>query len=346
MPEPESKFRAVTRGLAVTAAGVLVATTVVTGDVSADPTTADAALKLYQDLSEKASATNEAALAAQIDYDTKVADRKAAESKVSAAKAEVVKWDTRREQLQPTIDAVVRANYMGGRTNRMYALLVSDSPQQMLDQMATLAFVNRDVLATVKEFKAARVDAEAATKRAQSAEADADAAAEAAAATRTELTEKKTRLAGEVERIKALFDRLTGRQRDALQSDGVKIDPATLPKGGGEAAAVRAAVSKTGSPYGWGATGPSRFDCSGLMVWAYKQVGKSIPRTSQAQMNGGQHVSRGQLQPGDLIIYYPGATHVGMYIGDGKVVHASTYGVPVQVVPIDGAGPYNTAVRY
>lgn len=109
--------------------------------------------------------------------------------------------------------------------------------------------------------------------------------------------------------------------------------------------AVAAALSKLGSPYGWGATGPNEFDCSGLMLWAYQQTGKTIPRTSQAQLAGGQPVSRNELQPGDIVGYYPGTTHVGMYIGDGQLVHASDYGIPVQVVPVDSM-PISGAVRY
>src|SRR5699024_2357294 len=114
---------------------------------------------------------------------------------------------------------------------------------------------------------------------------------------------------------------------------------------GNYAGAVAAAMSKLGSPYSWGAAGPDAFDCSGLMVWAYQQIGKSIPRTSQAQLSGGQSVSTSDLQPGDIVAYYPGATHVGMYIGDGQLVHASDYGIPVPVVPVDSM-PIVGAVRY
>ena len=108
---------------------------------------------------------------------------------------------------------------------------------------------------------------------------------------------------------------------------------------------VGAAMSKLGAPYSWGAVGPDAFDCSGLMYWAYQQMGKSIPRTSQAQVAGGTPVSRDELQPGDIVGYYPGVTHVGMYIGDGKVVHASDYGIPVQVVSVDSM-PFAGAARY
>ena len=106
-----------------------------------------------------------------------------------------------------------------------------------------------------------------------------------------------------------------------------------------------AAMSKQGAPYVWGATGPSSFDCSGLTSWAYNQVGKSIPRTSGAQASGGTPVSLNALQPGDIISYYSGASHVAIYIGDGKIVHAVNDGTPVQVNDINYMS-INNAVRF
>lgn len=106
-----------------------------------------------------------------------------------------------------------------------------------------------------------------------------------------------------------------------------------------------AAMTKQGSPYVWGATGPNSFDCSGLTSWAYSQVGKSIPRTSGAQASGGTPVSLNALQPGDIISYYSGASHVAIYIGDGKIVHAVNEGTPVQVNDINYM-PINNAVRF
>ena len=108
---------------------------------------------------------------------------------------------------------------------------------------------------------------------------------------------------------------------------------------------VAAARSRIGYPYAWGATGPDRFDCSGLVVWAYGQAGVTVPRTSQQQAVAGQPVDRADLQPGDVIAYYPNASHIGIYAGAGQVIHASTYGRPVAEVPIDQAGPYRNARR-
>lgn len=106
-----------------------------------------------------------------------------------------------------------------------------------------------------------------------------------------------------------------------------------------------AALSKQGAPYAWGAAGPNAFDCSGLTSWAHAQVGKSIPRTSSAQAAAGQPVSLDALQPGDVISYYSGASHVAIYIGNGKIVHALQSGSPVQVNDLHYM-PINNAVRF
>ena len=78
-------------------------------------------------------------------------------------------------------------------------------------------------------------------------------------------------------------------------------------------------------------------------MWAYQQAGISLPHSSQALAQGGQAVSMSEMQPGDLVTYYSDASHVGMYIGDGMMVHASTYGTPVRVVPVTNA-PIQTSV--
>lgn len=108
---------------------------------------------------------------------------------------------------------------------------------------------------------------------------------------------------------------------------------------------VDAANAKVGSPYAWGATGPSSFDCSGLTSWAYQQAGISIPRTSQAQIGGGTQVAKSDLQPGDIVAFYSGASHVGIYAGNGQVVHAPYSGTSVSYAPVDSM-PFYGATRY
>ncbi len=81
-------------------------------------------------------------------------------------------------------------------------------------------------------------------------------------------------------------------------------------------------------------------------MWSFAQIGVWVPRTSQEQAVAGQPVNRNDLHPGDIIVYYPNASHVGIYSGAGQVIHASTAGRPVAEVPIDAAGPYSRARRY
>lgn len=107
-------------------------------------------------------------------------------------------------------------------------------------------------------------------------------------------------------------------------------------------AAVDFALAQLGKPYRYGATGPDGYDCSGLMMAAYAAAGVSIPRTSQAQMAGLTSVSLSSLQPGDLVFFY-GGSHVGMYIGNGQVVHAPTEGDVVKIADMNSMGPTSAA---
>ena len=109
--------------------------------------------------------------------------------------------------------------------------------------------------------------------------------------------------------------------------------------------AVDTALAQVGDPYVWGAGGPDAFDCSGLTQYAYSAAGVSLPHSSSSQSGMGQAVSRGELQPGDLVFFYSPVSHVGMYIGNGQMVHASTSGQPVKVASLDSMGSYNSARR-
>ncbi len=129
---------------------------------------------------------------------------------------------------------------------------------------------------------------------------------------------------------------------------GVSAMPFTPPDGAGgdRAAVVQAALTQVGTPYAWGGAAPGGFDCSGLVMWAFQQAGIALPHSSQALAHGGQPVSLSDLQPGDVLTFYSDASHAGIYIGDGLMVHSSTYGVPVRVVPMNSSGPIYDARRY
>ncbi len=117
----------------------------------------------------------------------------------------------------------------------------------------------------------------------------------------------------------------TSRSRSETSEPSQPSQPSVPADTSGRAAgAVSAALSKVGSSYVWGTSGPSTFDCSGLTSWAYRQVGISLPRSSSTQYSSvGRRVSASEIQPGDLVFYYSPVSHVGMYIGNGRIVHAA-----------------------
>lgn len=172
--------------------------------------------------------------------------------------------------------------------------------------------------------------------QAQQAAAAAAAAAQAAAArAQAQAQAQRTQQAAQRTAAPAIPQSSgSGRSSGAaptVASPAVANNPAP-PPGRGAAGAVAAALTRVGDPYVWGAAGPSSFDCSGLVMWAYAQVGISLPHYSGAQYADGVHISMSQLQPGDLVFPSNPGEHVAMYIGGGQIVEAPYTGADVHVV--------------
>lgn len=123
--------------------------------------------------------------------------------------------------------------------------------------------------------------------------------------------------------------------------------PAGLPAPDRDVGSIvaNAALSRLGAPYAWAASGPDAFDCSGLVVWSFHQAGLTLPRSSQALASGGQPIPLDQMRPGDVISLFPDASHVGIYVGDGRMVHAQFEGQPVVVASLYRA-PIHNVRRY
>ncbi|MFP1627594.1 NlpC/P60 family protein [Streptomyces sp. 5K101] len=170
---------------------------------------------------------------------------------------------------------------------------------------------------------------------------------------RRELDRHKAVVQGKLAAAERLLARLTAEERaayDAGPAGLARADRSTAPRGpltapnSRAAQAVAYAYGALGKPYVWGATGPSSYDCSGLTQAAWRSAGVSLPRTTYTQINAGQRVSRAQLAPGDLVFFYSGVSHVGVYIGGGRMIHAPRPGAPVRVAPIDQM-PFAGATR-
>ncbi|MFC9999855.1 NlpC/P60 family protein [Nocardia sp. NPDC127526] len=321
-----------------------------TADPVAAPATAGEAVQRLMDLSRASEQLNQQALNAQIDLDNKIAAAQAAHQVavdaagvLTAARAEI-------DRFRPAIDRAATSALLSGRTNRLTSLLVSSSPQQLLDQMSIVDLVGARTNDQLSQYKQASDAAAAAESTARTAADAAQAASAAADALRTDLEHKRSELQGSIAGVVAAWGQLSAGDKAALAGSAFPpgFDSETLLRGlvpGSGTSALAAGLTRIGDPYVWGATGPDQFDCSGLVQWAFKQVGKSVPRTSQQQSNFGTPVAEKDLQPGDVVFFYPEVSHVGIYAGNGLMLHASTFGVPVQVAPM-GTTPFHSARRY
>ena len=161
-----------------------------------------------------------------------------------------------------------------------------------------------------------------------------------------DLKDEKETVDAKLAEAEALLDDLEAKQREAILSRGsdVRAEDISVSASGRAAAAVQYAMAQVGDAYVYGAAGPSAFDCSGLTMMAWAQAGVALPHSSSAQFSSGTRVAEADLQPGDLVFYYSPISHVGMYIGNGMIVHAANPGAGVLVSPLHYM-PYVGAVR-
>jgi cell wall-associated NlpC family hydrolase len=256
-----------------------------------------------------------------------------------------------REQVRQ----VARSAYTGERLSTLQAMLSSTSADQMLDRVGTLDTIadhNNELLATAQQ----------ATDQADAAKAAADKAAADAQALVDQVATQQADLNSQIADYQAQYDRLNAAQQQASRAQAERAPAASPAKAASSAApavsagtvvansaaaqtAVNTALAQVGKPYVWAAAGPNSFDCSGLTQFAYAAAGISLPHSSSGQSGMGAAVSKSDLQPGDLVFFYSPVSHVGMYIGNGQIVHASTSGEPVKIAALDSLGSYNSARR-
>jgi peptidoglycan DL-endopeptidase CwlO len=300
----------------------------------------DAAQRLEQ-VNHEAEALTEEWHAAKDTLAARQAELGTLQAAVDPAKAALESAVLDEEQFRIEIDSVALSTFESGNLDQLNALLASRSPQEFLDQMSaieTLASEYRDklddLLTKVDDTAQKRVEADAAVSRAQ-------AAADEAAKAEEDVENRKRDAEKRIDEAQSLLDRLSPQQRRARVGPELS-GPSEISGTGAGVEAIRAAMKMLGKPYRYGAEGPSSFDCSGLTSWAFDQVGVTLPRSSSQQARVGKQVSRDQLQPGDLIFFYSPVSHVGIYVGDNKMINAPQTGDVVKYSdissrPITGA---------
>ncbi|MFB9234735.1 NlpC/P60 family protein [Plantactinospora siamensis] len=210
--------------------------------------------------------------------------------------------------------------YKTGPGSDLNAMLVSGNPNTLTEQLTLL-----DQLATQQKQEIAGV---LATRDRYNAEK------QKLEQLVGQLAQQEAELAAKKKQINAEIKRLTA----SLPKTVVKVSGCPTIKGvvsSAASTAIRTACQQVGDPYVWGAVGPNSFDCSGLTQYAYKAAGISLTHYTGAQWQSGRAVSRADARPGDLVFFYSDVHHVGLYLGDGLMVHAPRTGKPVQVSRID-----------
>ncbi len=323
---------------AVAAAAGLVAVVLAPSSAAAAPSTADEAQRLVTEAGRQLTVLDEQVHQAELTVATEQQAAAEADGAADLAEASLARYE-------PAIRAIAQSGYTGTTRSRVAAFLGSDSADDLVAQMTMIDLLAEHTDGVLTEVAAAQAEADA-----RRAAADA-AAAEAAAALAT-LQEQQAQVQARVDRYEADFARLSAAEQarvtstlagPALAAPSAAAAAAAAP-GPAAATAVQTALAQVGDPYVWGSSGPDGFDCSGLTQYAYAAAGISLPHSSRAQSGLGTPVSRADLMPGDLVYFYSPVSHVGIYVGDGKMVHARTHGLPVAVTSVDQAG-YRGAVR-
>jgi peptidoglycan DL-endopeptidase CwlO len=249
------------------------------------------------------------------------------------AQATSQRESTALKGIQQHIGRLAALRYMNGTSDDAPALFGARDPQALLDQAATLHYFTQQDDTQVRQLTQAIQNAQRAQQSAQ------DRAVQAAQL-KTQLRQKKSSIQKMLDKVRKPL------LKDAVERAGRGESVPVIPGGPAKAiGAVRAALSQLGVPYVWGGATPGQgFDCSGLTMWAYRQVGVNLPHYGGDQWNAGIHVSRSQLQPGDLVFFYSDIHHMGMYLGDGKFIHAPHTGDRVRVADLS-TRPLAGAVR-
>ncbi|MEV0779444.1 NlpC/P60 family protein [Streptomyces sp. NPDC050433] len=326
-----------TRVTVLSAAAVTAAAALGTAPAGADPrdmteATRSAVDRLYEEAEKATERFNEA-------------DERAGvlRARVDRVQDSVARGQERVNRMRGALGSIAGAQYRSGGLDPSLALLLSSDPDSYLGRAEALDRLSDRQAVALRELGQAQ-------RKLGRQRADATRDLAALERSRAAVARHKRTVEGKLAAARRLLNSLPDEERDTDRASRSGRDGGPLsadgeaPASARAAAAARAARGVVGMPYVWGANGPSGFDCSGLTQWAYAQAGVSLPRTSQAQRYAGQQVPLSQARPGDLVAYRDDASHIGMYMGNGQVVHAPYPGASVRYDPV-GMMPVSSVTR-
>ncbi|MCM3265231.1 MULTISPECIES: C40 family peptidase [Streptomyces] len=257
--------------------------------------------------------------------------------RVRDAQDRIARHQQRVNTLRDALGSVAGAQYRSGGVDPALALLLTGDADDYLDKAATLDRIGAHQAVRLRQLRQELRRLAQERAGATLTLADLDRSRTAVAAHRRAVQRKLARARQLLNTLspaeRRAYHRATRSGRGNLPADaGLPKDVA--PASARAAVALAAVRSALGRPYVWGANGPSGFDCSGLMQWAYAQAGVHLPRTSQEQRLAGRRIPLSRIRPGDLVVYRSDASHIGMYVGRGRVIHAPYPGASVRYDPL------------
>ncbi|GAB7185783.1 NlpC/P60 family protein [Kitasatospora sp. Ki12] len=353
-PSPPSRARMAVLTTAMAAGGAVLAS----GTAHAEPGPTVASVK------EQVDQLNEQAEQAIERYNGFQAKQQKLQSDANQIQEKVVRGQEAMNELRTRLGAVAADQYRSNGIDASVQLMLDSDPSGYLERAAVQNQIADSQAALLKQAQdeQRKLDQDRAEATATLAELD---------SVGKQLATQKSDIQTKLAQAQAMLNKLSAEDRAkinaqqsaekakaeakqaaaagaadrASRSDQRADLNAPVPAAGGRAASIIGfAQAQLGKPYGWSKTGPDSFDCSGLTSMAYRAAGVRISRTSQEQWKDGPHVDRANLQPGDLVFFYDDLHHVGLYIGDGKMIHAPRTGKNIEVLPIS-VMPYMGAVR-
>ena len=273
-------------------------------------------------------------------------------AKVATLNADIAAQQRKVDALRTQAQQLAISRFQNRGVDITVQLVTSRDPDAFLSDVSTMGKVDQNLNSLLQDFQAQQANL-ADLQRAARDQVTTIAAEE------RRLTTLKTQIEAKIREGQALVDQLTEQERQRLNAEEEASRDAARDVGNGDSLvddsgtadaralrAVKYAVSKVpGSQYVWGAEGPNSFDCSGLMVAAYRSVGISLPHSSRAQFGVGRPVARDQLKPGDLLFFYNPIHHVGMYMGNGLFVHARNPRNDLEITKLSSYPAYQGARR-
>jgi cell wall-associated NlpC family hydrolase len=303
---------------------------------------------------ERVDALYQEAEVATEKYDGAKERAAAAHQELSRLQDEAARRTEQLNAARSELGTLAAGQYRSGGVHPTVRLLLSSDPQRYLDGAAVLERAGSHQANAIAGYARRLGSVQQVRERAEDT-------AEQLRSTEVTLARNRATITRKLASAEQLLNELTAEQRQRMRHEDGSDGPGSADRAGRSssahtshsapaapnpraAQAVSFAYAALGKPYVWGATGPAAYDCSGLTQAAWKAGGVSLPRTTYTQISSGPRIDKSRLAPGDLVFFFSGISHVGLYIGDGKMIHAPHPGAPVRIAPINQM-PFAGATR-